>query len=374
MKVPFLDLKAQQRQVKDEILPLWEAILDGAGFIGGEHVAGFENEFAEACGTRHCVAMSNGTAALQMILEALGLGPEDEVIVPVNSFIATAEAVTHAGGRVRFVDVLPDTYNMDPEAVRRAINGRTRGIVPVHLYGQPADLDVLGAVAAEHGLWLVEDAAQAHLAEYKGRRVGAFGRAAEFSFYPGKNLGACGDAGAVTTDDDELAARLRMFRDHGSARKYVHEFEGHNNRCDALQAAALRVKLKRLPEWNEARRRAARRYCELLADVEEVVLPTTAPDCLPVWHLFVVQVDERDRVQRALEEQGVSTALHYPTPLHLQRAYGHLGLEEGSFPVAEAYARRLLSLPMFPEITEEQIVHVCESLKQAVRQAKVSAG
>lgn len=366
MQIPFLDLKAQNHSLREPILALWQDILDSAGFIGGKHVAGFEEEFAAACSTNHCVAVSNGTDALMLIFRALGLEPGDEVIVPVNTFIATSEAVTHAGGNVVFVDVLPDTYNMDPRKLEGAITARTKGIVPVHLYGQPADLDPILAVAKRHHLWVVEDAAQAQLAEYKGRRTGSMGIAAGFSFYPGKNLGACGDAGAVVTNDDELAAKVRKLRDHGSAKKYFHDMEGHNGRCDALQAAALRVKLQHLPKWNEARRRAARQYMELLSGVEGIVLPTVAEGCLPIWHLFVVQVEQRDAVMAALSERGVSTALHYPVPLHLQNAYAHLGLGEGSFPVAEAYAKRLLSLPMFPELTGEQIAYVCEQVKEVV--------
>lgn len=374
MNVPFLDLKAQQRQVREEILALWTDILDGAGFIGGNHVSAFEREFAQACDASHAVAVSNGTAALHMIFEALDLRPGDEVIVPVNTFIATSEAVTKAGGTPIFVDVLPDTYNLDPEQVRAAISPRTRGIVPVHLYGQPADMDAILPIASEAGAWVVEDAAQAHLAEYKGRKVGTFGVAAEFSFYPGKNLGACGEAGAVVTNDTALADKVRKLREHGSSEKYVHEFEGYNNRCDAIQAAALRVKLNRLRGWNESRRKVATLYSEYLRDVPEVELPKVAPNCLPVWHLFVVQVDNRDAVQRFLLEHGIATGLHYPIPLHLQQAYAHMGLKEGHFPVAEAYSKRLLSLPMYPELTEAQVEYVTRQLKEAVRETAVAQG
>jgi dTDP-4-amino-4,6-dideoxygalactose transaminase len=353
--------------VKHEILSHWREIIEAAGFIGGSHVSCFEEEFAAATGAQHCVAVSNGTDALIFILKALGLRYGDEVIVPVNTFIATSEAVTHAGGRVVFVDALPDTYNIDPQKIEAAITPRTKGIVPVHLYGQSADMDAVRDVAARHRLWVVEDAAQAQLAEYKGTRTGTLGVAAGFSFYPGKNLGACGDAGAVTTDDPDLADRVRKLRDHGSSRKYYHDFEGHNGRCDALQAAALRVKLRYLPSWNEARRHHASKYMELLAGEDGIVLPAVAEGCLPIWHLFVVQVDRRDEVQAALHERGVATALHYPVPLHLQKAYEHLGLGEGTFPVAEAYARRLLSLPMFPELTHEQIAYVCDNLRAVVR-------
>ena len=368
MDVPFLDLKAQNQLVKSEILPLWEEILDAAWFIGGKHVAGLEEEFAVACQTAECVSVSSGTDALIYIFEALGLEAGDEVIVPVNTFIATSESVSKAGGTPIFVDVLPDTYNIDPERVEAAITAKTKGIVPVHLYGQTADMDAILAIAEKHGLWVVEDAAQAHLAEYKGRRAGSMGVAAAFSFYPGKNLGACGEAGAVVTNDAALAGRVRRLRDHGQAKKYYHDCEGYNGRCDAIQSAALRVKLKYLPAWNECRRDHAAKYCDLLGSEEGIVLPAVAEGCLPVWHLFVVQVEHRDAVAEALKVNGIATGLHYPVPLHLQKAYARLGHREGSFPVAEAYAKRLLSLPMFPELEEEQLFFVCQTLKAAQAQ------
>jgi dTDP-4-amino-4,6-dideoxygalactose transaminase len=368
MNVPFLDLRAQHAVLKSEILPLWEEILTSAGFIGGPQVKGFEDEFAAACGVQHCIAVNSGTDALEFIFEALEVGHGGEVIVPVNTFIATSEAVSKAGGQVVFVDVMPGTCGIDPEKVRAAITPRTRGIVPVHLYGQTADMDPVLDVAREHGLWVVEDAAQAHLAEYKGRKAGTMGVAAGFSFYPGKNLGACGDAGAVVTDDAALADKVRRLRDHGQAKKYHHDFEGHNGRCDAIQAAALRVKLKHLPEWNEARRAHAALYLELLRDVPGITLPVAAEGCVPVWHLFVILAERRDALAEQLQAQGISTGLHYPVPLHLQAAYARMGLGEGAFPVAEYCAARLLSLPMFPELTGEQIRYVCENVKAALRQ------
>jgi len=366
MDVPFLDLKTQNAALRDEILPLWDECLQSAGFVGGPHVTGFEEEFAKACDAEHAIAVSDGTSALIYIFEAIGLEPGDEVIVPANSFIATSEAVTKAGGKVVFVDVKPDTYNMDPGKLEAAITPKTKGIVPVHLYGQCAEMDAILAVAGKHGLWVVEDSAQAHLGTYKGRKAGSMGLAAGFSFYPGKNLGACGEAGAVTTNDADLAQKVRMLRDHGQAKKYYHDFEGYNGRCDALQAAALRVKLRHLPEWTAARRKHAAQYLELLKDAEGIVAPTVAADCDPVWHLFVVQVEDRDAVLEAMKARGVACALHYPVPLHLQKAYAHLGYGEGSLPVTEAYARRLLSLPMYAELTDEQVAYVCESLGAAV--------
>lgn len=373
MEVPFLDLAAQHAQVKNEILTEWSALLDRAGFIGGAPVAKLEEEFAAACGAKHCVAVSNGTDALFLVYKALGIGQGDEVIVPANTFIATSESISAAGGQVVFADCLPGTYNIDPASVEKAITPRTKGIVAVHLYGQPADFDALQAIARKHKLWIVEDAAQAHLSDYKGRTIGSMGIAATFSFYPGKNMGACGDAGAITTNDAELARRIRILRDHGSEVKYVHIVEGFNMRCDSVQAAALRIKLKHLPKWTEARRRAATRYMERLRGHEDIVLPEVSPDTNPVWHLFIVQVPAREQVQQALKERGIQTGLHYPVPLHLQEAYEHLGYGEGAFPVAEAAAKRILSLPMYAELTDAQIDYVCDNLIQAVAAAAVAA-
>ena len=368
MEVPFLDLKAQNRALKAEILPLWEEILDSAGFVGGKHLNAFEENFAHACGVKHCVAVNSGTDALRFIFLALGLEPGDEIISVPNTFIATTEAITQAGGKIVFVDIDPDTYNMDSSKLESAITPRTKGIVPVHLYGQPADIDPILSIADKYGLWVVEDACQAHLAEYKGRKAGSMGIAGAFSFYPGKNMGACGEGGAVTTNDENLAAKVRMLRDHGQSRKYHHEMEGYNGRCDALQAAALRIKLKRLPAWNEARRKNAQCYFEFLQDTDGIDLPVIHQNCLPVFHLFVIQVKDRDIIQKALGKMGISAGLHYPIPLHLQKAYEHMGLPIGSFPVAEACAKRLLSLPMFPELTEEQIRMVSNSLKKIVKE------
>jgi dTDP-4-amino-4,6-dideoxygalactose transaminase len=366
MEVPFLDLKAQNQALKTEILPLWEEILESAGFIGGKQVNAFEEEFAGACFVKHCVAVSSGTDALRFIFLALGLEPGDEIITVPNTFIATTEAITQAGGRIIFADVDSGTYNIDSAKIEEVITPRTRGIVPVHLYGQPADMDAILAIAKKHGLWVVEDACQAHLAEYKGRKAGSMGIAAAFSFYPGKNMGACGEGGAVTTNDENLAAKVRMLRDHGQSRKYHHEMEGYNGRCDALQAAALRVKLKHLPAWNEARRKNAKLYFDLLKEVDGVILPKANEHCLHVYHLFVIQVDNRDDVVEALKQMGISTGLHYPIPLNLQKAYEHMKLPVGSFPVAEACAKRLVSLPMYPELSEEQIRCVSISLKKVV--------
>ncbi len=369
-QIPFLDLKATHRKLKSEILNYWEEILDTAGFIGGQHVSGFEEEFAKACAVKNCVLVNSGTDALRFIFLALDLNPGDEVITVPNTFIATTEAITQAGGKIVFVDIDPDTYNLDPSKIEAAITSNTKGIVPVHLYGQSVDMDAISSIAEKHGLWVVEDACQAHLAEYKGRKAGSMGIAGAFSFYPGKNLGACGEGGAVTTNDDEIAARIRMIRDHGQAKKYYHDMEGYNGRCDALQAAALRVKLKHLDAWNEARRKNADLYFELLKGIDGIKLPIISHDYLPVFHLFVIQVENRDKIQEILGEKGISTGLHYPVPLHRQKAYTDMDLKEGSFPVTEESASKILSLPMFPELTEEQIRYVCQELSQAIESEK----
>jgi dTDP-4-amino-4,6-dideoxygalactose transaminase len=294
------------------------------------------------------------------------LQPGDEVITVPNTFIATTEAISQAGGKILFVDIDPATSNLDPQKIEKAITPKTRGIVPVHLYGNPADMDAVQAIAEKFGLWVVEDACQAHLAEYKGRRAGSLGRAAAFSFYPGKNLGACGDAGAVTTPDPEIAATVRMLRDHGQSQKYHHDMEGYNGRCDALQAAALLVKLKYLSRWCAARREHAALYTSLLQGTPGITLTATTSGSLPVYHLFVVQVENRDAVMTRLKEKGIATALHYPVPLHRQNAYRDLNLPPGSYPVAERCAGHLLSLPMYPELTEEQIRYVCYNLKEII--------
>lgn len=364
--IPFLDLPAQHRRLRKEIQEQWQKLVNNASFIGGEAVSLFEEEFAAACGVKHCVAVSNGTDALRLIFTALDVGPDDEIITVPNTFIATTEAISQAGATPIFVDVDPETYTLNPAQLDDAITKRTVGIVPVHLYGQTADMDTINAIAKKHNLWVIEDSCQAHLARYKDRLAGGLAKAAAFSFYPGKNLGACGDAGAVTTNDSVLAARIRILRDHGQSKKYCHDVEGFNNRCDALQAAALRIKLPYLAQWNEKRRFYAELYQEILKETP-LVLPVNAPSCLHSYHLFVVLSDERDRLFQELSEHGIQTGLHYPVPLHLQKAYNYLGLLPGSFPVAEHCADRLLSLPLYPEMTEKQIRYVGSILQKLTR-------
>jgi len=368
MTVPFVDLQAQYRSIKPEVDEAIQRVLDTSAFVLGREVEEFERAFAEYVGAEFCVGVSSGTAALQLAVTACGVGPGDEVIVPANTFFATAEAVSTAGATPVFVDCDPDSSNIAAERVEAAVTPRTRAVIPVHLYGRPADLGAVFEVAARHGLTVIEDAAQAHGARYRGSRVGALGRAGCFSFYPGKNLGAYGEGGAVVTNDPEVARRVRLLRDHGSERKYRHELIGYNFRLEGIQGAVLGVKLKYLDAWNRARRRHAARYRELLAPLERagvLHLPREAADAEHVYHLFVVQSDARDELQRHLAEAGVQTGIHYPVPVHLQPAYAAHGHREGDFPEAERQARRVLSLPMFAELSDEQLARVAEAIESA---------
>lgn len=357
-RLPFLDLKTPHRELSTEILAVWERILHEASFVGGPEVEGFEKEFAAFASAQHAVGVASGTAALRLALLALGLKPGDEVILPAHTFIATAEAVTQAGGRPVLVDVDGTSGTLAPERVEEAITPRSRVLLPVHLYGQPADMDPLCEIARRHGLRVLEDAAQAHGAEYHGRRAGSLADAAAFSFYPGKNLGACGEAGAVTTGDPEVAERVRQLRDHGQQRKYHHACEGTNSRLDALQAAALRIKLRHVETWNRQRRHTADLYRSGLASCD-ITLPQELADRRHVYHLYVVRHSDRDALQHGLDEAGISTGLHYPIPLHLQPAYSDLGHRAGDFPRAEHWASTGLSLPMFPGMSEAQVERVC---------------
>jgi dTDP-4-amino-4,6-dideoxygalactose transaminase len=366
VKVPFLDLAAQHAPLKQEILALWEEILTTGHFIGGEHVVGLEAELAAANGARHCVVLSNGTEALCLSLRALGIGPGDQVIVPANTFIATAEAVSLVGATPRFVDCLRGTWNIDPSQIEPAITDRTRAVIGVHLYGQPFDVDSCQEICERNGLFLMEDNAQALLATYKGRPTGVLTRVSAGSFYPGKNLGACGEGGFVLTKDTSIDALIRRLRDHGQASKYHHEVLGTNARLASVQAAALRVKLPRLPAWVEARRARATRYLQRLGSIPGIELPAVPDFAEPVWHLFVVHVGDRDTILLDLRAAGVDAALHYPIPCHLQPAYAALGYRRGVFPNAEHNASHCLSLPMFPELTDRQVDFVCDTLVSAV--------
>jgi dTDP-4-amino-4,6-dideoxygalactose transaminase len=366
MPVPFLDLPAQHRSIWPELQAALEPVLHDAQFILGPAVERFEAHFAEYLGARHCVGLNNGTSALHMALLACGVGPGDEVITTPATWISTSWAISYVGARPVFVDVDPVTCNLDPEQVGRALTPRTRALLPVHLYGQSADLARLCALAEAHGLVLIEDAAQAHGARHAGRRVGTLGRAGCFSFYPGKNLGAFGEGGCVVTDDDEVARRIRRLRDHGQEGRHHHVELGYNTRMEGVQAAVLDAKLPHLEAWNAARARHARRYRDLLGDIRGLTLPTALWPEGHAWHLFVVLVHgrDRDRLRRDLAECGVATAVHYPTPVPFQPAYAHLGYRRGDFPVAEELAECCLSLPLYPELTDEQTAHVAGALRR----------
>ncbi len=366
MSVPFIDLAAQQAEVASEVLPVWQRLFDSAGFIGGSEVEAFEREYAAYIGVGHVVGVSNGTDALELAYRAVGVGPGDEVIMPANTFIATAEAVSRIGAVPVFVDVDEEHLLIDPDAVEAAITERTRVIVAVHLFGQTVAVERILPIAEKHGLVVVEDAAQSQGASSAAGRAGALARVAATSFYPGKNLGAAGDAGAVMTDDASIADCIRNLAAHGSSIKYVHDRIGMNARLDAIQAPVLRAKLRRLDGWNAARRAAADRYAELLADVVGVRTPTVRPGNTDVWHLYVVRVAERERVMAELSVAGIGVGIHYPTPVHLTEAYQALGYRRGQFPVAETAAGSILSLPMFPHITPTQQEHVVGVLRSAV--------
>jgi len=372
MHIPFLDLKAQYQKIKSEINTAISEVLESTSFILGEPVHEFESAFAKMHEVKHCIGLSSGTDGNHIALWALGIGSGDEVIVPANTFIATAWGATLCGAKPVFVDCHPESYNIDPEKVEQVITSKTKAIVAVHLYGQPADVDPLKEIAEKYNLYLIEDAAQAHLAEYKGKKVGGLGISASFSFYPGKNLGAYGEAGAVTTNDDELAEKFRMIRNQGSVKKYTHVLLGHNYRMESIQGAVLKVKLKYLAEWTEERRRVASKYKELLADLEEIKLPVEMSYAKHVYHLFVIQVNSkpdkrqeiRDKLQKFLSENGIETGLHYPIPLHLQPCFKSLGYRKGDFPVAEQLAESGLSLPIYPELTNEQIEYISEKIRE----------
>jgi len=385
MKIATIDLKSVYLSLKSEVDAAVFRVLHSGQYVGGPEVEGLEREFAEFCGVPHAVGVSSGTDALRFALMAAGVGeagrvsgageesggrPVDEVLTSPLTFIATAEAITQAGGKPVFVDVDPRCLNLEPRNLEGVITSRTRAILPVHLYGQPADMDPILLLAKRHGLAVVEDACQAHGATYGGRAAGSLGDAGCFSFYPSKNLGACGEAGMVTTGSAQIAERVRRLRDHGQTEKYRHAEEGYNGRLDALQAAILRVKLRRLTEWNERRRVLAERYRAGLRDLVGrgglLALPEEMPGANHVYHIFAIRVAGRDRVREALRQRGIETGLHYPMPLHLQPAYAWIGLREGSLPQAERAAREVLTLPLYPEMAEGSVDQVCETLRDAI--------
>jgi dTDP-4-amino-4,6-dideoxygalactose transaminase len=366
-KVPFLDLKAPHHQLQKELEAVFRRVTESGWYILGSEVEAFEGEFAAYCEVKHCVGVGNGLEALHLTLRAYGIGPGDEVIVPANTFIATWLAVSYAGAKPVPVEPDENTYNIDPGRIEAAITVRTKAIVPVHLYGQPADMDAVNDLAQRDGLKVIEDAAQAHGARYQGRPVGSLGHAAAFSFYPGKNLGAIGDGGAVVTNDPALADKVRVLRNYGSRVKYHNEVKGFNSRLDELQAALLRVKLAKLDQWNRQRRQIAAEYSSGLQQVKDLVLPY-APDWAdPVWHLYVVRHPRRDALHEHLHAAGVSTLIHYPIPPHLSPAYSDLAYGPGALPITERLANQVLSIPMGPQLTEEQVGAVIQSVREFAR-------
>ncbi|WP_404422607.1 DegT/DnrJ/EryC1/StrS family aminotransferase [Nibricoccus sp. IMCC34717] len=361
LRVPYFDLQARLRPLRAELEAAFSRTLDATSFCLGPDVMAFERAFAAWCGTRDAIGFNSGTSALHVALQALGVGPGDEVITTPYTFIATSWAIVYLGAKPVYVDIDPATMNLDPARLEAAFTPRTRAVLPVHLYGHPFAADAISALCKKHGVPLVEDAAQAHGATLNGRAVGTFGIAAAYSFYPGKNIGACGEGGALVTDDAALAARSRSLREHGSTTRYYHDEIGYNYRMEGLQGAVLGVQLPHLKAWNARRRAIAHRYHQALVDTP-LRLPTEAAGAESVYHLYVVRHPARDRLKAHLEQQGIGSALHYPLPLHLQKCFAHLGYREGAFPIAEEAARACLSLPVYPELTDTQVDLVCEAI------------
>lgn len=362
--IPQADLKAQYETIKKEVDQAIQSVLNSTRFIRGKYVQEFEGAFARYCEAQYAVGVGNGTDALTLALRAMGIGPGDEVITVPFTFTATAEAIYWTGAQIVFVDIDPQTYTMDISQLEEKITERTKAIIPVHLYGHPAGMEPILNLAKKHDILVLEDAAQAHGARYRGKRVGSLGDAAGFSFYPGKNLGAYGDGGAVVTNNEKIAEMVKMLGDHGSKTKYENDLMGFNSRLDGLQAAILNVKLKYLDEWNRRRREIAHLYDQLFSDVEEIITPFEAEWADPVYHLYVIQVENRDHLRQKLNELGIGAAIHYPKPLHRLKSYEFLNLPEGSFPVAESVASKVLSLPNYPEMTDAMVEYVAEKVKQ----------
>lgn len=364
--IPFVDLKAQYDSIKDEIDEAIQKVLNNTSFIMGEELKKFEVEFARFCDVKYAIGVANGSDALILALRACGIGKGDEVITVPHTFISTAEAISNVGGKVVFVDIEPKTYTIDVSKIEEKINKRTKAIIPVHLYGQPADMDPIIRLAEKYNLRIIEDAAQAHGAEYKEKKVGSIGDVACFSFYPGKNLGAYGDAGILVTDKEEIAEKIKLLRNHGRiTKKYEHEIEGYSSRLDNLQAAILKVKLRHLNKWNESRRKNAKKYNELLNNIGGIITPYEADYAKHVYHLYVIRTEkeERDKLREELKSKGIAIGIHYPIPLHLQPAYSYLGYKEGDFPITEKASKEILSLPMFAELGDEQIEEIVEIIK-----------
>lgn len=363
MNVPFVDLKSQYLALKSKIDPLIQAVIDETAFIGGRYVEAFEKAYAEKYGVKHCISCANGTDAIYITLKALGIGSGDEVITVANSWISTSETISQAGARPVFVDI-DEYFHIDPAQIESKITKKTKAVIPVHIFGQPVDIHAIKGICDKHGLSLIEDCAQSHFATAMGERTGTFGVAGTFSFYPGKNLGAYGDAGAIITDNDELARTARLFANHGSLQKHIHEIEGINSRLDAIQAVVLRAKLDHIEDWNKARNGHALKYNELLGGMKQVQCPRLRPDTFHIFHLYVIRADRRDDLAAFLKTKGIFTGIHYPTALPLMPAYRYLGHKPSDFPVAHACQDQILSLPMYPELTNGQITYVAESVRE----------
>ena len=362
--IPFVDLKAQYDSIKDEIDNTIQNVINNTSFIMGEELKKFEEEFAWFCDVKYAIGVANGSDALILALRACGIGKGDEVITVPHTFISTAEAISNVGGKVVFVDIEPKTYTIDVSEIEEKINKKTKAIIPVHLYGQPADMDPIMELARKYNLKVIEDAAQAHGAEYKGEKVGSIGDVGCFSFYPGKNLGAYGDAGMVITNNERIAEKIKLLRNHGRiSKKYEHDIEGYSSRLDNLQAAILRVKLRHLNKWNDMRRKNAKRYNKLLSEMDDIIVPYEADYSKHVYHLYVIRAEGRDKLRGELKSKGIATGIHYPIPLHLQPAYIYLGHKRGDFPVTEKASQEILSLPMFAELSEDQIVEIVKLIR-----------
>lgn len=363
MNIPFLDLKAQYNNLKPEIDKAIENVISDTAFIKGKYVEKFEKEFAAANGVKHCIAVANGTDAIYIILKMLGVGPGDEVVTVANTWISTSETISQTGATPVFVDIEPDLYGIDTTKIAEKITAKTKAIIAVHLYGQPADIKAIKTICDKHNLFLIEDCAQSHFAEIDGKKTGTLGIAASFSFYPGKNLGAYGDAGAIITNDDALEKKMRMYANHGSLVKHAHEIEGINSRMDGLQAAILSVKLPHILEWNEKRLENALLYNRLLQGIPEVVCPEIRLGAKHIFHVYVLSVQRRTELRDYLMEQGIETQIHYPIPLPFLKAYAYLGYKESDFPVVAAYQHQILSLPMYPELKKEEIEYIASKIK-----------
>ena len=362
MRINFVDLKKQYKTIKPEVDSAIKKVIDNSAFVLGEELEKFEQEFAKFCGCKYCVGLDNGSSALELGMRVLGIGSGDEVITPANSFIASSSSISFTGARPVLVDCDPKTYNIDPQKIERAITEKTKAIMPVYLYGQPPEMDTILKIAKKHNLYVVEDACQAHGAKYKNKKTGSIGNIAAFSFYPGKNLGAYGDGGALVTNNKKIAEKVSMMRNYGQKKKYHHVFIAWNRRLDNLQAAILRVKLKYLNKWNKLRREHAYFYNKLLKGAR-VVTPVELDGIEHVYHLYVVRVKNRDKLREFLASRGIATGIHYPIPIHLQQAYKDLGYKKGDFPVTEKYAKEILSLPMFPELKESEIKYIVDSIR-----------